>query len=100
MEIRNAAEELKVLLGVPSTPASLARPVRNGSAGTLDVLAPDRATLSGVGTAASLNATDDSLRLEKVAEVRLAIEAGTYRVPAEEVASKLVDAMLSARTGR
>jgi len=57
-------------------------------------MAGDRATLSGAGTEVSLNAADDAVRLDKVAEVRAALAAGSYKVPAEAVASKLVDAML------
>ena len=97
MEIRNTAEDLKSLLGVPSTSASLAQHVRKASDGAQSVLESDRATLSGAGTEASMSATDDALRVDKIAEVQAALTAGTYRVPAEAVASRLVDAMLSAR---
>jgi len=94
MEIRNRAEDLKALLGVPSASSSPVRQVRDGSAGTESALAGDRATLSGAGAAAALQAADDSVRLDKVAEVKAAIAAGTYRVPAEAVAARLVNAML------
>jgi anti-sigma28 factor (negative regulator of flagellin synthesis) len=92
MEIRNTADSLKALLGVSSTSPSLAQ-TRNTAARS--VLEADQTTLSGAGSEASLSAADDALRLNKVAEVRAALAAGTYQKPAEAVASRLIDAMLS-----
>lgn len=97
MEIRNRAEDLKALLGVPTTSPSQAQQVRGGRAEVESALAGDRATLSGAGAAAAQQAADDSVRLDKVAEVRAAISAGAYHVPAEAVAAKLVETMLVER---
>jgi negative regulator of flagellin synthesis FlgM len=92
MEIRNTSESLKALLGVASTSSSLAQQVR--STATKSALEADQTTLSGAGTEASLSAAEDGLRLDKVAEVQAALAAGTYKVPAETVANRLIDAML------
>jgi len=100
MEIRNRAEDLKALLGVPTASPSQLQQMRTVRAGTESELAGDRATLSGAGAAAALQAADDSVRLDKVAEVRASIAAGTYHVPSEAVATKVVDAMLADRESR
>ena len=100
MEIRNTTEDLKALLGVASAASSPVQHVRSGSDLEKGALAGDRATLSGAGTEVSLSAADDSVRLDRVMEVRAALAAGTYQVSANAVASKVVDAMLSVRSGQ
>jgi flagellar biosynthesis anti-sigma factor FlgM len=99
MEIRNTADDLRALLGVTPSTTSGTQQVRAGSASAKGALAGDHATLSGAATEVALGAADDAVRLNKVKEVREALAAGVYQVPAEAVASKLVDAMLSVRTG-
>ena len=96
MEIRNPAEGLKALLEMTLALPASAQRMRGGSTAVQSALAGDRATLSGAGTEVSLGAADEGVRAGKVAEVKAAIAAGMYRVPASAVASKLVDAMLSA----
>jgi len=97
MEIRDRAEDLKALLGVPTTSPSTLQRARSEKAGAESVLAGDMATVSDAGAAAAQQAADDSVRMDKVAEVRAAIAAGTYHVSAEAVAGKVVDAMLADR---
>lgn len=99
MEIRNTTEDLKALLGVTSASPSPSQQVRSGRIVEQGAMAGDQATLSGAGTEVSLNAAEDAVRLDKVAEVRAALAAGNYKVPAEAVASKLVDAMLGIHPG-
>jgi flagellar biosynthesis anti-sigma factor FlgM len=98
MEIRGTGEDLKALLGATSTAPVQSHPVRGADTGPESVLAGDRATLSGTGTEASLGAADEGVRADKVSEVRAALEAGTYQVPAAAVASKLIDALLNVRS--
>ena len=59
-------------------------------AGEADRNAFDRC-LAGLGTAGG---ECGAVRLEKVANVRSALSAGNYSVPAEAVAIKMLDAML------
>jgi flagellar biosynthesis anti-sigma factor FlgM len=53
-------------------------------------------TFSNAASQVSQTAADDSVRADKVSAVQSALAAGTYNVPASAVASKIVDAMLSA----
>jgi flagellar biosynthesis anti-sigma factor FlgM len=97
MDIRNSRDGLRSLLGVNQSPAP-APPAKGGSAaarvgGGFD---SDRATLSEAANEVSQSFEGEGVRTEKVAEVQASLAAGTYDVPAAAVASKLVDAMLSA----
>ncbi len=53
------------------------------------------ASLSGTGSvlAQAVGSTDD-VRTEKIAALKAAIDSGSYNVPAEKVADKLMDGML------
>lgn len=55
---------------------------------------PDQANLSTLGALVAASAGTD-VRLDKVSELRQAIQAGTYNVPASAVAGKIVDSLLS-----
>lgn len=55
---------------------------------------PDQATLSSAGgLVLRLSATPD-VRTEKVAQLQAAIASGSYKVPAADVANKLVEHLL------
>ncbi len=53
----------------------------------------DQADLSSTGLAAAQSATSD-VRMEKVQNVRAAIDAGTYQVSAQDVADKMIQNLL------
>jgi flagellar biosynthesis anti-sigma factor FlgM len=95
MDIRNSLDGLRSLLGVnPSaqpTTGAKSSATTGGSA-----LGSDLATFSSAGSEVSLTAGGDGVRADKVSGVQAALAAGTYNVPASAVASKMVDAMLSA----
>ncbi|HEX4005938.1 MAG TPA: flagellar biosynthesis anti-sigma factor FlgM [Acidobacteriaceae bacterium] len=59
-----------------------------GSAGS------DQATLSAAASLAAESAAGSDVRLDKVNQVQQALSAGTYNVPASEVAGKMIDRML------
>jgi flagellar biosynthesis anti-sigma factor FlgM len=91
MDICSSLEGLKSILGVPQTTPA-ATQTESGAA-SQSALSSDQATLSSVGSAASLTAADFGVRADKVAEIQVALAAGTYHVPASAVASKVVDAI-------
>jgi flagellar biosynthesis anti-sigma factor FlgM len=54
----------------------------------------DEATLSPAASMAARSASDSDVRLDKVSQVQQALSAGTYSIPASEVAGKMIDRML------
>jgi negative regulator of flagellin synthesis FlgM len=97
MDIRSSLDGLKSLLG-PSQAAQttqVAANARNQAAinesGALD---SDSATVSSAAAQVSQTASDEAVRMDKVAAVRSALASGTYNVPASAVASKITDSMM------
>jgi negative regulator of flagellin synthesis FlgM len=94
MEIRNNLDGLKSLFGVaPATQTATQQP-KNGAASSTSSLMNDRATLSSAGSEVSQMAADPEIRMDKVAAIQAALAAGTYKVPASDVASKVLEAMM------
>jgi negative regulator of flagellin synthesis FlgM len=77
--------------------AAAAKSVGSGRDGTLadGPLAGDTAQLSATATQVAQSAAASDVRLDKVASIQRALEAGTYDVPAADVAQKVIGAMLS-----
>jgi anti-sigma28 factor (negative regulator of flagellin synthesis) len=71
-----------------------ARQTQGDHTGETSALDPDWATLSTAGSRTAQSASEDSVREDKVATVRAALSAGTYAVPAAQVASRTIGAML------
>jgi negative regulator of flagellin synthesis FlgM len=94
MEVRNGAEALKTLLGVPSTPSTQGPHGKGQLSSGQSALAGDRATVSFAGAEVSQSVAEVGVRTEKVAAVQAALAAGSYSVPSIAVAKKVVDAML------
>lgn len=92
MEIRSDLEGLKSLLGVNDPAPASTRSKRDAAVFGQE---SDHATLSSAASEVSIAASEDSVRMDKVAQVQAAIAAGNYSVPASAVASKVVDAMLN-----
>ena len=55
----------------------------------------DQANLSVAGGLAAQGTTSGDVRLDKVAALQQQIAAGTYKIPASDVADKLVESLLS-----
>ena len=100
MDIRSGLDGLRSLLGVSQSNVSEVQPSRSGSAKeSNNPLSADRATLSNAASEVAQSATESGVRMEKVSSIQAALAAGTYQVPASAVASRMVDAMLSAGRG-
>ena len=97
MDIRSGLDGLKSILGVTQPAAPAAGNVRRGAAAESGGLDADQVTFSQAGSEAAQAASAGDVRADKVAQVRAAIAAGTYAVPASAVASRMVDSMLGGR---
>ena len=92
MNVNNSLQGLQQLFSSQevTTPAGKA-----GSSGGVETKAgTDQATLSSAASMAAASAPDADVRTEKVAAIQQALAAGTYSVPATEVAGKMIDHML------
>jgi len=96
MDMRSGLDGLKSLLGVPQTSSPATAPVRNGATAGTAAAGVDRATLSQAASQASQTSAGEDVRMDKVAAIQSALASGTYSVPAMAVASRMVDAMLTA----
>ena len=67
----------------------------NGSSrrSAAEAIAEDPAKLRLAGRLISLAATGNAVRFEKIAELRQAIEAGTYKVSSADLAERLMNRM-------
>jgi negative regulator of flagellin synthesis FlgM len=93
MNIKNSLDGSKSLSG----DAPEACPTKHSEPSTAinpAVRGIDPATLSRGGCEVALTTADSEVRLDKVASIQAALASGTYNIPATEVASKMVDAML------
>jgi flagellar biosynthesis anti-sigma factor FlgM len=93
MDIRNSMEGLRTFLGVNSA-APAAAQAKSPASTIASGMTSDRATLSSAASEMADAAAGAGVRMDKVTAVQQALAAGTYSVPASEVASKLVDVML------
>jgi flagellar biosynthesis anti-sigma factor FlgM len=98
MDIRSGLDGLKSLLGVAQPAPASTQEVKSNSTlvDSNSSLGADRATLSSAGSEVAQTAADGVVREDKVASIRAALSAGTYNVSASAVASRMVDALLSA----
>ena len=95
MDIRSSLEGLKSLFGTPAPASAPTAQPKSGSTAGGSALSSDQATFSSAGNEVSQTAGDVGVRMDKVASVQAALAAGTYNVSAADVASKVVDSMLS-----
>jgi negative regulator of flagellin synthesis FlgM len=93
MNIRNRLDEVKSHLRV-TPPAPSATESKAATAASLSALGGDSAPVRSAGSEVALTAADSDMRSDKVAKIQAALASGTYNIPASEVASKMVDAML------
>ena len=94
IDMRSRVEELKSHLETPAlAPAVKPQPKSAATAGG-SALGSDQAAFSSAGSELSQTAGDTEVRMDKVAGIQAALAAGTYKVSATAVASRVVDSIL------
>ena len=93
MNVRNDIENLSQILSSQSAPAAAA--VKGGDTSTQESSQTDTARVSAAGTQVAQSASASDVRLDKVAGIQAALQAGTYRVPASAVAQSVIRALLT-----
>lgn len=76
-----------------SASAATAAPAGGASAASAGVRASDQATISSTSGLLASALSGNDARMEKVAPVKAAIDAGTYSVPSSLVADKVISAL-------
>lgn len=93
MNVNNNLQGLQQLLSNQEVTRSETAQPGSIAAGAVSSSA-DEATLSSAASVAAQTAPDADVRMDKVTAVQQALAAGTYSVPAGQVAGKMIDAML------
>jgi len=91
MNIGNNIENLTPIFEVQTVPSAVPA---NASVSS-DTQNTDKAQLSTAASQLARSATASDVRLEKVASVQSALQAGTYSVPASAVAQKVISSLLT-----
>ncbi len=93
MNIRNGIDPLAQVLQT-QTSATAAAP-KSVPAAAEQTLAGDSAQVSNAGSQIAQSNSASDVRMDKVASIQSAIQAGTYHVPSAEVAQKVIASMIS-----
>jgi flagellar biosynthesis anti-sigma factor FlgM len=92
MNISNGIENLTQIFSTQPAPAAV--PATSGNSSPSEALASDKAQLSAVATQVAQSSATSDVRLDKVASIQSALQAGTYDVAASDVAQKVIASML------
>jgi len=90
MNVRNGIEGLTQIL-----PAQSAVVAKTSSTPESEAKGEDKAELSTLGTQVAQFAATSDVRMDKVTSIQNALQAGTYQVPALDVAKKVIASMIS-----
>jgi len=93
MIVNNGTENISQIL--PSQSAAAPAPGKTSGVVPAEASESDSAQVSSVGTQVAQSAGASDVRLDKVAGIQAALQAGTYQVPASAVAQKVIGALLS-----
>jgi negative regulator of flagellin synthesis FlgM len=93
MNVNNSIENLSPILS--SQPVPVSGNVKGGNTAVPEGTQKDTAQVSAVATQVAQSASASDVRLDKVASIQAALQAGTYQVPASAVAQSVIDAMLA-----
>lgn len=90
----NSVNSISNLTPAENQPVSSVSAIQNNAPASGSAPTADRATVSAAGTGISQSSGGSDVRPEKVAAVQQALANGTYNIPAEAVASSVVNSML------
>jgi negative regulator of flagellin synthesis FlgM len=93
MKVTNGIENLPQVSQsqtVASTPS-----VKTGANAQNESLNADKAQLSATASQAAQSSSTSDVRLDKVASIQNALQAGTYSVSASDVAEKIIGSLLT-----
>jgi flagellar biosynthesis anti-sigma factor FlgM len=93
MNVRNGIENLAQIL--PAQTAQQVPPPKTDNPAQSNSLAVDKAQVSSVATQVAQSAAASDVRLDKVANIQSALQAGTYQVPASDVAKSVIASLLT-----
>jgi negative regulator of flagellin synthesis FlgM len=90
MNVRNGIEGLSQIL-----PAQSATAAKSSTTSQSGRVGEDKANVSALATHVAQSAATSDVRMDKVTSIQNALQAGTYHVPASDVAQKIIASMLS-----
>jgi negative regulator of flagellin synthesis FlgM len=93
MNVNNSIENLSQVLS--SQPAPVSGTVKGGNTVAAESGQTDTARVSAAATQVAQSASASDVRLDKVASIQAALQAGTYQVPASDVAKSVIAALLT-----
>ena len=93
MNIRNGIDQVNSIF--PSPVNQVAKPLPGSGAALPEHDGQDQAKLSITAGQAASTAAESDVRMDKVASIQSALQAGTYQVPSDKVAEKVISSMLN-----
>ncbi|WP_263359560.1 flagellar biosynthesis anti-sigma factor FlgM [Acidicapsa ligni] len=100
-DIRNDGESLQHIAPsqtsstqVSSNAIAATAQVASTGKAQMDNLAQDSTQFSAAANEAAQAASESDVRMDKVASIQNALQAGTYNIPATDVAQKVIDSLL------
>jgi flagellar biosynthesis anti-sigma factor FlgM len=96
MNVRNGIDHVKQIF--PSQVASINHSTQGAVSPSAEANVGDSANVSSAAGRAITSSAESDVRLDKVAAVQKALQAGTYQVPAEKVAEAIISSMMASET--
>jgi len=93
MNVRNGIDQVNSIF--PSPPKQVVKSAAGPGAVPPEAVGSDQAKLSIAAGHVASSASESDVRMDKVASIQSALQAGTYQVPSEKVAEKVISAMLN-----
>src|SRR5579863_9411602 len=96
MNIGNSIENLTQIFDPQTVTGAAPAKTASQHLAQNEIQRTDQAQLSTTASQVAQSAADSDVRLDKVASVQSALQAGTYSVPASAVAQKVIGSLLTA----